>query len=325
MRMTARYCLGLAVAASALAPMTLPAMADWPERPLRIIVAFGAGGGTDNLARMVAEPLAVKLGQPVIIENRPGAGGTVGAEAAAQANPDGYSLYMMANGHAVGAAMYRDLPYDAVNDFQAISLVATLPLAVIAHPDFEANNLEELIALATERPGELNYSSIGVGSSQHFAGALLAEVTGIDMFHIPYQNTPEALAAVLSGEVEMLVEVLSPVLGQIHSGDVKALVQTGATRHPNLPDTPTVAESGYASYDVATWYGLAYPAGTPEEIAGIVHAALLEVLEDPALQARALEAGFVINASSSKDFADHIAGEVERWSEVRESAGIEQL
>jgi tripartite-type tricarboxylate transporter receptor subunit TctC len=316
--------LGLAGLMAAGAAFPLAAQ-DWPDRPLSMIVAFGAGGGTDTLARLVADPLSQNLGQPVVVENRPGAGGTIGADAAASAAADGYTMYMMANGHAVAGAMYADLSYDPVADFQGISAVATMPLVVIARPDFEADTLEELIAVAAARPGELNYASIGVGSSQHFAGALLAETADLDMFHIPYQNTPEALAAVLSGEVDLLVEVMAPMLGQITSGDIKALVTTSAERHPNLPDVPTVAEAGFADYDVATWYGLVYPAGVPTELVEAANAAVLEVLENDTLAARALDQGFVINGSTPEDFTAHFGSEVERWSEVRENAGIDQL
>lgn len=297
---------------------------DWPAGPVSMIVAFGPGGGTDTIARLVAEPLAALLGQPVVVENRPGAGGTIGADAAAKAAPDGLTLYMMANGHTVAGAMYASLPYDPVADFQGVSEVAAMPLVVIARPDFPANTLEELLALAAERPGELNYASVGVGSSQHFAGALLSQTTGADMFHIPYQNTPEALAAVLSGEVDLLVEVMAPMLGQIESGDIKAIVATSAERHPRLPDVGTVAEAGFDGFDVSTWYGLTLPAGTAPEIVAAANTAVLDVLSQPALQERLASSGFLTTASTPDAFNAKIAAEVARWSAVREAAGIEQ-
>lgn len=310
--------------AAALAVATPVWAEDWPGGPVSVIVAFGAGGGTDVLTRMVAEPLADLLGHPVVVENRPGAGGTIGAAAAAGAAPDGRTLYMMANGHAVAAAMYSSLPYDPVADFRGVSQVAIMPLVVVARADFEADTLEELIALSEASGGRLNYASVGVGSSQHFAGALLAETAGIDMTHIPYQNTPEALAAVLSGEVDVLVEVMAPMLGQIEGGDIKALVVTSANRHPNLPDVPTVAEAGVPDYDVATWYALTFPAGVDEAVVEAANAAVREVLAGEALQARALASGFVLDASTPEAFEAHLAAEVARWSEVRAAAGIEQ-
>jgi tripartite-type tricarboxylate transporter receptor subunit TctC len=302
-----------------------PALAaDWPERPVHVIVAYGAGGGTDTLSRMVAEPLSKTLGQPVVIDNRPGAGGTIGADAAAKADPDGYTMYMMANGHTVAAAMYKELPYDPVGDYDAVSVVARMPLVVVSRPDFEASNLEELVALAKEKPGELTFASVGVGSSQHFAGALLAETLGIDVVHIPYQKTPEALAAVLSGEVDMLVEVLAPVVGQVQAGDIKALAVTSAKRHPALPDVGTVAEAGHDAYDVSTWYGLVFPEGTPEDIVAQANAALGEALADEALRSKALETGYIVEGSTPEEFGDQIASDVERWNKVRENAGIPQ-
>ncbi|MGX1098807.1 tripartite tricarboxylate transporter substrate binding protein [Amorphus sp. MBR-141] len=298
--------------------------ADWPDRPVHVIVAYGAGGGTDTLSRMVAEPLSKTLGQPVVIDNRPGAGGTIGADAAAKADPDGYTMYMMANGHTVAAAMYKELPYDPVGDYDAVSVVARMPLVVVSRPDFEASNLEELVALAKEKPGELTFASVGVGSSQHFAGALLAETLGIDVVHIPYQKTPEALAAVLSGEVDMLVEVLAPVVGQVKAGDIKALAVTSAKRHPALPDVGTVAEAGQDGYDVSTWYGLVFPDGTPDDVIAQANAALGEALSDEALRSKALESGYIIEGSTPEAFGNQIASDVERWNKVRANADIPQ-
>ena len=310
----------------ALAFATVPAMGQqWPERPVNMVVAYGAGGGTDTLARIVADPLSRIVGQPVVVENRPGAGGTIGADAAAKAAPDGYTLYMMANGHTVAGAMYASLPYDPVGDFQGISEVAAMPLVVVARPDFEADTLEELIAIAAERPGELNFASVGVGSSQHFAGELLAETAGIDMMHIPYQGTPEALAAVLSGEVDMLVEVLAPMLGQISSGDIKAIVATSAERHPKIADVATVVEAGFEGFDVSTWYGIAVPSGMDAGLAEEINAAVSAALEDEALINQLGESGYIVGASEPEAFTAKIGSEVERWTAVRVSAGIDQI
>lgn len=309
-----------------MAAIATPAAAaeDWPQRPVSVIVAYGAGGGTDTLSRIVVEPLSDVAGQPVVVENRPGAGGTIGADAVAKADPDGYTLYMMANGHTVAGAMYASLPYDPANDFQGISEVASMPLVVVTRPDFEASTFEELAALAKEKPGELNFASVGVGSSQHFAGALLAESAGLDIVHIPYQKTPEALAAVLSGEVDILVEVLAPMIGQIRSGDVKALALTSADRHPQLPDLATVQELGVDGFDVSTWYGLAMPKGADpalvEKIAGVVS----QALDNEALQNKLGETGYIVKASAPEDFTAKIGSEVARWQAVREKAGIAQ-
>lgn len=298
--------------------------AEWPEHPVKLIVAYGAGGGTDRLSRLVAEPLSAELGQPVVVENKPGAGGTIGANAAAKADADGYNLYMMANGHAIAGVMYKSLPYDPVNDFAGVSLVAKMPLVVIARPDFPANNLQELVALAKSKPGDLNYASVGVGSTQHFAGTYLSTVTGMDVVHIPYQKTPQGIAALLNGEVDYMVEVMAPALGQIKSGDLKAIAVTSGSRFPGLPDVPTVAESGYADYDVATWYGVATQKDVDPAILEKASAALGKVLSNADLKAKGLTSGYVMGGSSPNAFKSHLASEVKRWGQVRAQAGIAQ-
>ncbi|MBO0344699.1 Bug family tripartite tricarboxylate transporter substrate binding protein [Roseibium limicola] len=306
--------------------MTAPAVAanDWPTRPVSVIVAYGAGGGTDTLSRIVVEPLSEVIGQPVVVENRPGAGGTMGADAVANAKPDGYTLYMMANGHTVAGAMYANLPYDAANDFQGISEVASMPLIVVARPDFEANTFEELVALALEKPGELNFASVGVGSSQHFTGALMAESAGLDIVHIPYQKTPEALAAVLSGEVDILIEVLAPMLGQVKAGDVKALGLTSAKRHPQLPDLATVSEAGVEGFDVSTWYGFAMPKGADVALVEKIAKSVAQALESESLINKLGESGFIVKATTPDAFTMKIGSEITRWQAVREKAGIPQ-
>jgi tripartite-type tricarboxylate transporter receptor subunit TctC len=296
----------------------------WPERPIHLVVGYGAGGGTDIIARIVAEPLAQKLGQPVIVENRPGAGGTIAARQAAKSAPDGYTLYMMNNGHAVSAVVYKALAYDPVADFLPVSLVAKMPLVLVAGPKLEAKNLQQLTALAKQRPGKLSYGSVTVGSSQHFAGALLFEAAGLDMTHVPYQKTPDAVTSVIAGDVDLLMEVVSPVLGQIRSGDLKALAISSAERYPVLPDVPTVAEAGYPGFDVTTWYALAYPAGTPEAIVKRTASAVGEVLAMEDVRKRALEVGFVMQGSTQEALGAHLREEIGKWDRVRKTAGIPQ-
>jgi tripartite-type tricarboxylate transporter receptor subunit TctC len=313
--------LGLAALfTTAFAPA---AFAQWPERPVDLVVAFGAGGGTDTVARILAEQLSADLGQPVVVNNKPGAGGTIGAGYVAAADADGYTSYIMATGHTIGAAVYANLPYDAAADFAGVSKIAEIPYIFVAGNDFEASTIEEMIALAKARPGDLTFASVGVGSSQHFAGELIKEVAGIDMLHIPYQNTPEALAALLSGEVDILVEVVAPMIGQVSGGDIKALGITTATRHPNLPDVGTVAEAGL-DFEVAGWYGASFPAGTPAEIIARMNTALHNVLAQDAVRERLLASGFVVSTSTPEEFQAFLTEEVERWNAVRETAGIAQ-
>jgi len=296
----------------------------WPERPIRMVVGFGAGGGTDIIARIIAQPLGEILGQPVVVENKAGAGGTIGADTVAKAPKDGSSVFMMNNGHAVSASLYKTLPYDSLKDFAPVSLVATMPLIITAGTNVPASDVATLIKLAKAQPGKVKFASVGVGSTQHFAGEVFRSLAGIEMRHVPYRGTPAAIAAVRGGEIELLVEVAAPVVGQIKGGELKALAVTSAKRFPGLPDVPTVAEAGLAGYDVTTWYGLAFPAGTPAAIITKMNAAVAEALGREAVRKQVLEASFLPATSMPADFTNHIASEIKRWAQVMKEAGVEQ-
>lgn len=301
-----------------------PAAAEYPERPIRIIVGYGAGGGTDIITRTVAQPLSEILGQPVVIENKPGAGGTIGADAAAKADPDGYTMFMMNNGHAVATVINKSLPYDGVADFQPVSLIATMPLAIVARPDFEANDVGKLIEMAKADPGGMNFASVGVGSSQHFAAALLLQAAGVDIAHVPYKKTPEIVAALMSGEIQLAVQVVAPILGQIQSGDLKALAVTSKDRYVGLPDVPSVSESGLPNYDVATWYGLAFPKGTPPDIVEKMNAAIQQAVARDGVREQALQSAYLIQGSTADGLTEHLKSEVDKWRKVMAEAGIPQ-
>ena len=318
------FAAGFAATCALSANTEKAAAQSWPERPIHLVVGYGPGGGTDIIARIVAEPLAKKLGQPVIVENRPGAGGTIAARQAANAAPDGYTLYMMNNGHAVSAVVYKSLPYDPVGDFLPVSLVAKMPLVLVASSKFEVSNLQQLVVLAKQKPGKLNYASVTVGSSQHFTGALLMQAAGLDMTHVPFQKTPDAVTSVMGGDVDLLMEVVSPVLGQIRSGDLKPLAVSSRERYPALPNVPTVAESGYPDFDVATWYALAFPKGTPEPIVSRAASAITEVLAMEDIRKRALDVGFVVQGSTADALGAHLREEIGKWDRVRKTAGIPQ-
>ncbi|HEX2256301.1 MAG TPA: tripartite tricarboxylate transporter substrate binding protein, partial [Afifellaceae bacterium] len=306
--------LGAAVAAiAAIAPAA--AQESWPERPIRMVVPYNAGGGTDLLARILAEPLTDILGQPVVVENRPGAGGTIGADSVAKSEPDGYTAYMMANGHAIAAVVNAELPYEPADDFQPVSLVATMPLVILANNDFPADDIAGAIELGKADATAVDFAAVGVGSTQHFAGALLFQVAGIDATYIPYERTPNAIAALISGEVPILVETLAPSLGQIAGGEVKALALTSAEGHPAVPDVPSVSEA-LPEYDVATWYGVVFPAGTPREIVDKMNAAIREAIGREEVRNQALEAAFLVTSSSPEEFDEHLRSEIERWSQV---------
>jgi tripartite-type tricarboxylate transporter receptor subunit TctC len=231
---------------------------------------------------------------------------------------------MMNNGHAVSAVVYQGLPYDPVADFQPVSLVAKMPLVLVAGRKFAAGTVKEFAALAKQKPGKLSYGSVTVGSSQHFAAALLMQVAGLEATHVPFQKTPDAVTSVMAGDVDLLMEVVSPVLGQIRSGDLKALAISSAERYPALPDVPTVAEAGYPDFNVTTWYALALPAGTPEPVAKRLAAAVREVLAMPDVRKRALDVGFVVEGSTSEDLGAHLREEIAKWDKVCSTAGIPQ-
>ena len=295
---------------------------DWPQRPLRMLVGFGAGGGTDILARIVAPAMGTALGQPVVIENRPGAGGSIAANQVAKSAPDGYTAFMLNNGHAVSAVMINPLPYDPVADFEPVSMVATMPLFILAGPRDGFGSLQGLIEVARLNPGRLNLASVGIGSTQHFAAELFFETAGIKLVHVPYKGTPNAIAATTSNETHLLVEVAAPVIGQIRGGALNALAVTSGTRFPGLPDVPTAAEAGLPGYDVTTWYALVFPAKTPAAIVERTRAALRTALARGDVRKLMLNAAFLANESTPGELAAHIKSEIARWGAVREKAGI---
>jgi len=297
---------------------------DWPTRPVRLLVGFGAGGGTDILARIVAPPLAEILGQPVIVENRPGAGGTIAAHQVASAAPDGHTAFLLNNGHAVAAVMYKSLPFDSVGDFQPVSMVATMPLVVVSSAKAPYADLPSLIAAAKRDPGRMNLASVGVGSTQQFAGELLLQLTGAKLVHVPYKGTPAAIAAMQSGEAHLLVEVAASVLGQIRGGALKALAVTPAQRFAALPDVPTVSESGIAGYDVTTWYALAFPAKTSASIVGRMNGAIRTAAGSEEVRKQMANAAFVPETSTPEALGSHLRSEIARWAGVRDKAGIQQ-
>ena len=305
--------------------LVTPATAqEWPARPIKMVVGFGAGGGTDIIARIIAQALTEVLAQPVVVENKAGAGGTIGADTVAKSQKDGYTIFMMNNGHAVSASLYKSLPYDSQKDFAPVSLVATMPLVIVAGKNVPAKDAKELIDLTKAQPGKIRFASVGVGSTQHFSGLVFNRMSGIELRHIPYRGTPAAIAAVRSNEVELLFEVAAPVIGQLKGGELKALAVTSTKRFPVLPDTPTVAELGLKAYDVTTWYGLAFPAGTPAAIVNKMNAAIKTALANPQVRKQVENAYFLPEISTPAAFNDHLGAEIKRWAKVMQEAGIEQ-
>jgi tripartite-type tricarboxylate transporter receptor subunit TctC len=298
---------------------------DYPQRPIRIIVSFGPGGGADIIARIMGQAMQDRLGEPVTIENKPGAGGTLGNDAVARAAPDGYTLGIMTAGQIIAAVLQKSLPYDTLTAFDSLGQVATASLVIVTRPDFPANDINGLIALAKASPGKITFGSPGFGATQHLAGELLRQKAGIAVMHVPFRSSPEAISAVLSKQVDIGIDTISAVLGQIRSGQLKALAVTGKERFPALPNVPAVIESGaFADYDVTTWYGFFVPRGTPPEIIAKLNNTLMQAITQASVRERLSKGGVVVQGSTPEAFARFMADEYDRWNKVRETAGIER-
>src|SRR5713226_10602022 len=271
---------------------------EWPQRSIRVIVAFGPGGGTDIVGRIIALAMQDKLGQPVVIENRPGAAGTLGNEAVARADKDGYTLGIMTAGQIIAAVMNKSLRYDTLTAFDPVSLVATAGLIIVTRPDFPANNVKELIAAAKASPGKISFASRGFGATQHFTGELFTQTAGIKVLQVPFRTSPEAISAVLGQQVDVLFETVSAVLGQVQSGQLKALAVTGKDRFPAVPDVPAAIESGVLpGYDVTAWYGFFTPRGVPPEVIAKLNKTINESLKEDVVRERLTKAGVVVQGS----------------------------
>ena len=315
----------LATSSVRQAPAESAMAQQWPQRNVRMIVAFGPGGGADIVGRIIAHSMQEKLGQPVVVENRPGAAGTLGNEAVARADKDGYTLGVMTAGQIIAVIMNKSLRYDTLTAFEPISLVARAGLIIVTRPDFPTNDVKELVAAAKARPGKIAFASPGFGATQHFTGELFKQIAGVDMLHVPFRTSPEAIAAVLGGQVDVLFDTISAVLGQVSSGQLKALAVTGKDRFPAVPNVPAAIESGaLPGYDVTTWYGLFAPSGTPAIVIAKLNQTVNAILAEADTQERLTKAGVVVQGSSPEAFGQHMAAEFNRWNAVREKAGIPQ-
>lgn len=312
---------GLGALLPLASPMTAAAQ-EWPSHPIRVLVGAGAGGGTDIVARIVAEPMSQMLGQPVVVENLPGAGGTIAAAALANAAPDGHTLMMVNNGNTTAPAMFSDLPFAFPGDFAPVSLVGLVPLVLVTAPDSPFQSLSDVAEAARARPGELLYGSPAIGATQHFVAANLASDLGIELRHIPYENSPSAISAVQAAEISVLVEAVPAVLGHVRSGDLKALAVMSGERYAGLPDVPTAAESGAEGFDISSYYGIVAPAGTPVEIVAKLNETIRDAVELGATVEKFSNIATIPATSSPDEFTDRLNGDVARWAEVREAAGI---
>jgi tripartite-type tricarboxylate transporter receptor subunit TctC len=294
----------------------------YPTRAVRLIVPFSAGGAADVPGRILANRLTESLGQQVVIDNRPGAGSTIGAENAAKAPPDGYTLFMISNTHFVSAALYQKLAFHALNDFTPITQITSAPNVLIVHPSMPAKNVKELIALAKARPGEINYASSGNGSTQHLTGALFCRMAGINMTHIPYRGSGPVTADLLAGQVQVGFPGIAGMLPHIKSEKLRALGVTGAKRSPELPSVPAIAEAGVKGYEMVAWFGIAAPKGLPRDIQMRLHGDLLRVLKTPEMQKSMSAVGQeVAFQEKPEQFYDFMKVEAAKWAKVVKESG----
>ncbi|HWP86953.1 MAG TPA: tripartite tricarboxylate transporter substrate binding protein [Burkholderiales bacterium] len=307
------------VIASPVLAQTVP---QYPAKPVRMIVTAAAGSGPDITARIVGQKLTAALGQSVVIENRPGAGGSIAAELAAKAAPDGYTLVMASAGsHAVSPALYPKLAWDPVRDFVPITIVAVAPNILIVHPSLPVKSVRELIALAKARPGELSFGSGGSGSTAHLSGELFRTMANIKIVHIPFKGAPSAALGVIGGQVEMALLNLPPTLPQVKSGRLKGLAVTTAKRTSAIPELPTIAEAGVPGYEASTWYGVMAPAGTPNEITGRLYTAIIADLRTDDTRARIAADGGEVVGSTPEEFAATLKRDLAKWTRVVKESG----
>ena len=318
--------LAFAVALLLTAGLSRPAPAqEYPQQTIKFIIAFGPGGGADIIGRILAEAMQRKMGKPVIVENKPGAGGIIGNDAVAKAAPDGYTLGVMTAGQIIAAVTKKNMPYDTLTAFAPVSQIATASLMIVTRPDFPANNVKELVAAAKASPGKVVFASPGFAATQHFAGEMFKQTAGVELLHVPFKTTPEAINAVLGKHADVLFDTVSAVIGQVKGGQLKALAVTGKDRFPAVPDVPAAIESGVLpGYDVTTWYGVFAPAGTPPAVIAKLNKVLNEAMQEEDVKKRLTAVGVLVKGGTPDEFGKFLASEYTRWNKVREAAKIPQ-
>jgi tripartite-type tricarboxylate transporter receptor subunit TctC len=313
------------LAATAVLPTLAPAQAQtaFPSKPITLLVPFAPGGIADITARTVAQAMGPLLGQTVVVENKPSAGSIVASQAVAKAAPDGHTLLLMSNGHAVSASLFKKLPYDVVKDFAPITTLGFFEMVVAVDAGSRFKSLGELLAYAKANPGKLNIGTIAVGSTQHLAAELLKMRAGMDALIVPFKGSPDVLRALKAGDIDVAVEILGPTMSQITGGSVRALALTDDRRNPVLPDVPTVQESGVKDYDVTSWNALAAPAGTPADVVAKIGKAARDALATPAVHKRLQELGVRAQAGTPAQLETLLATDTRRWRDVIQAAKIE--
>jgi tripartite-type tricarboxylate transporter receptor subunit TctC len=310
------------LAAALACAATLSFAQGFPEKPIRFVIGFTPGGPSDILARALGQKLAERWNQQVVIENRPGAGGNVAAEAVARSAPDGYTWLLGNNSIlATNQSLYRQLGYDPVKDFAPVSLVALQPNILVVNPQVPANSVMELVSLAKKHPGKLNYASSGSGAAAHLAGELFKTMAGVDLVHVPYKGAQPALTDVIAGQVQVMFATSASVIPFIKAGKLRALAVTTAQRSPSVPELPTVAEAGVPGFEAITWHGVVVPAATPAPLIERLNRDIVGVLRMPDLRERLATFGAEVVAGTPREFADYIAAEIPKWAKVVRDSG----
>jgi tripartite-type tricarboxylate transporter receptor subunit TctC len=320
-----RRTLALAVLGAgmlALAPVVAQAQGAFPSKALTIVVPFSAGGTTDILARVVGQYMAKNLGQPVIIDNRAGAGGNIGAQMVARAAPDGYTLLMGTVGtHAINQSLYKKLGFDPIKDFAPITRVALVPNLLVANPSQPFKSVKELIAYARANPGKVTFASSGSGTSIHLSGEMFQQMAGVEMQHIPYKGSAPALTDLLGGQTAVMFDNMPSVIGHVRAGKLRPIAVTTPNRSPAVPDVPTIAESGVPGYSATSWFGLLAPTGTPAPVMAKLHGSILKALADPEVKKKLAEQGAEPHGEKPEQFAEFIRSETAKWGQTVKVSG----
>ena len=320
MSMTRRALMGAAAAAGLASPAL--AQRAWPDKPIRMVLGFAPGGVGDFTARLIAPKVSEILGQPIVIDNRPGAGGIVSAEAVARSAPDGYTLLLLTTTNSTASALYEKLPYDVLKDFAPVARIATFDHVLLTGENSRFKTLEDVLAAAKAKPGSINLGSIAVGNAQHLGAELFKTMANVDMTVVTYRSTPDLVNATSTGEIDIASEILGPVLSQIEGKRLRPLAMTSAERYPLLPNVPTANEKAVPGYVVGSWNGLAAPAGTPRAIIDKLQGAVKQAMADEATKKKLLDVGVQPAVSGPEEFADFILSENRRWAAIIERAKI---
>jgi tripartite-type tricarboxylate transporter receptor subunit TctC len=321
--MALRAIIGLCFASVMLAPLPAAGADAYPAKPVRIVVPFGPGGVADLTIRVVAQKLSERMGQQFVVENKPGAGGIAAAQAVTQAKPDGYTLFLVSNGTAVSASLFKSLPFDPVKDFSPVGTLAVFSLAIVVNSDGKIATLQDLIASA-KAGAKPNVGTINIGSTQHLAAELFKSQTGFDLTIVPYKSSPDVVAALKAKDVQVVFEILPPLLPQIKSGWMKPLAVTGQKRFPGLPNVPTAIESGLKGYDVTSWNGLSAPAGTPAAVVERLNKEINAIVAMPDVKQKLLDLGVEARGSTPQALNQLLVAEIDKWKQVVERAKIEK-